>query len=306
MGKECASIEIIDIAPGIILVDPQPPIPGFNKFIASYLLLGERTAIVDPGPAAAIPGLLSGLTEVGLKREQVDYVVLTHIHLDHAGGIGALIASLPRAMVIVHNRAISHLVNPGPLWDASLKTLGRLAVQYGQVAPIPESRIIPAADLMELNVGGGLTPQIYLTPGHAVHHLSLFERSHRILFAGEAAGVCINGTIRPATPPPFKLEVTVASIDRLMALGPARLCYGHFGCYGDAVNRLKLYRDKLVSWYNAVRRQAGHEKTPEDILMLMRQKDTDLDYLDKLDSDTFAREYTFLLNSIHGMMGSIP
>jgi glyoxylase-like metal-dependent hydrolase (beta-lactamase superfamily II) len=268
-------------------------------------MLGERTAIVDPGPAAAIPGLLSGLAEVGLKLEQVDCVVLTHIHLDHAGGIGALMASLPCAKVIVHSRAISHLVDPGPLWNSSLKTLGRLAGQYGQIMPVPESRIIPAPDLMELNIGGGLKPQVYLTPGHAVHHLSLFERSNGILFAGEAAGVCINGAIRPATPPPFKLEVTIASIDRLIALGPARLCYGHFGCYSDAGNRLKLYRDKLVSWYNVVRLEAGHGKPPEDILMLMRQKDSDLDYLDTLDRDTYAREFAFLLNSVKGMMGSI-
>jgi glyoxylase-like metal-dependent hydrolase (beta-lactamase superfamily II) len=268
-------------------------------------LLGEHTAIVDPGPAAAIPGLLSGLGEVGLKLEQVDYVVLTHIHLDHAGGIGGLLAHLPHATVIVHSRAISHLVNPGPLWNASLKTLGRLAVEYGQITPVPESRIIPATDLMELNIGGGLQPQVYLTPGHAAHHLSLFERSSGILLAGEAAGVCINGAIRPATPPPFKLEVTTASIDRLIALKPARLCYGHFGCYGDAGNRLKRYRDKLIVWHDVVKLEASNGKPPQEILLVLIEKDSDLDYLDALDKDTYAREHSLLLNSISGMMGSV-
>jgi glyoxylase-like metal-dependent hydrolase (beta-lactamase superfamily II) len=287
-------------------LDLQPPIPGFNRFIGSYLLLGERTAIVDPGPASAIPGLLTGLAEAGLKLEQVDYVVLTHIHLDHAGGTGALMASLPRATVVAHSRAISHLVNPTPLWNASLKTLGKLAVQYGRVMPVPESRIIAAADLMELNIGGGLQPRVYLTPGHAVHHLSLFERSSGILLAGEAAGVCINGAIRPATPPPFKLDVTLASIDRLIELGPARLCYGHFGCYNDAVNRLKLYRDKLVDWCDTVRLQAGLGKLPEEILLALRQKDSDLDYLDTLDKEAYEREHSLLLNTVNGMMGPLP
>ena len=158
---------------------------------------------------------------------------------------------------------------------------------------------------MELNIGGGLQPQIYLTPGHAVHHLSIFERSNSILLAGEAAGVCINGALRPATPPPFKLEVTLASIDRLIALDPARLCYGHFGCYNDAGSRLKSYRDKLIVWHDIVRLEAGRGKAPEEILLVLRQKDSDLDYLDTLDKDTYIREHSLLLNSINGMMGSV-
>jgi hypothetical protein len=102
------------------------------------------------------------------------------------------------------------------------------------------------------------------------------------------------------------LDVTLASIDRLIELGPARLCYGHFGCYNDAVNRLKLYRDKLVDWCDTVRLQAGLGKLPEEILLALRQKDSDLDYLDTLDKEAYEREHSLLLNTVNGMMGPLP
>lgn len=287
------------------MLDLQPTIPGYGRFIGSYLLLGEKNAIVDPGPAVAIPELLYGLTKIGVRPHEIDYIVLTHIHLDHAGGAGAIIKEMPNATIVAHSRARSHLVDPRMLWNASLKTLGDLAHKYGQMEPIPENRITAVADRMKLDLGGGQDLEIYFTPGHAVHHLSLFERANSILLAGEAAGVCINGAIRPATPPPFKLEETIASVDKLIELKPERLCYGHFGCYDNGLERLQLYREKLLSWDEIVNSEAGSGKNPEAILSVLREKDRDLDYLEKLDKDEYAREFALLINSIHGIAGLI-
>ena len=103
-----------------------------------YLFSGEKNALVDIGPAVATPNLLSALTRVGMNPEDIDYIVLTHIHIDHAGGVGTAIKKLTNAKVLAHSRARSHLIDPTPLWKASLKTLGDLAVKYGTFEPVPQ------------------------------------------------------------------------------------------------------------------------------------------------------------------------
>jgi len=286
-------------------LDPHLTIPGYSRFIGSYLVKGDKNTVVDPGPAAAKPGLLLALDEAGVRAEDVSYIVLTHIHIDHAGGAGAVIKELPNATVLAHRRAIPHLVSPSALWNASLKTLGDLAMKYGPIDPIPEDRVMEATDHMRLDLGGTVL-EIYMTPGHAVHHLSLFESETGILIAGEAAGVCVNGVIRPATPPPFKLEETMASIDRLIGLEPDRICYGHFGCHDNGLARLRLYKEKLLLWHEVVKSETAKGTGPEAILQALKQKDRDLAYLDKLNKDEYARELVLLNNSINGIAGIKP
>ncbi len=298
-------MEIYTITPNLRLLNLQPPIPGYGKFIGAYLFCGEKNAIIDVGPKAAIPNLLQALTELNLSPDEIDYILLTHIHIDHAGGAGTAIREMNKAKVLAHSRAVPHLVDPTVLWQNSLKTLGELAIKYGEVEPVPEHRIIAATDQMELDLGSGLTLEIYLTPGHANHHLSIFDRSSGVLIAGEAAGVCIEGDVRPTTPPPFKLEETLASIDRLISLKPQKLCYGHFGCYDGGEERLKAYRQKLLDWHKTVGAAVKAGKGPEDILTLLREKDNSLSYLDRLDKDEYAREFALLINTIKGLAGSV-
>ena len=294
-------MEIHAITPTLRLLNLQPPIPGYKRFIGAYLFSGEKNAIVDVGPTAAIPNLLSALTEAGISPKEIDYIVLTHIHIDHAGGVGTVIKELSNAKVLAHSRARSHLIHPTMLWKGSLKTLGDLALKYGPIEAIPENRIVVATDQMKLDLGHGLALEIHLTPGHAAHHLSIFDRVSGVLIAGEAAGVCIDGMVRLATPPPFKLEETLSSIDKLIALEPQRLCYGHFGCYDNALERLKLYREKLLTWYETVNSAARAGKKPEDILLLLREEDSSLAYLDGLDRDEYNREFALLINTIKGL-----
>jgi glyoxylase-like metal-dependent hydrolase (beta-lactamase superfamily II) len=298
-------MEIYTITPNLKLLNLQPPIPGYRKFIGAYLCCGERNAIIDVGPKAAIPNLLRALTQLGLNPNEIDYIVLTHIHIDHAGGAGTALREMSNAKVIAHSRAISHLIDPTTLWQASLKTLGETAIKYGEIEPVPEHRITAATDQMKLDLGRGLTLEIYLTPGHAPHHLSIFDRANGVLIAGEAAGVCIEDAVRPATPPPFQLEETLSSIDKLINLKPQKLCYGHFGCYDSGGERLKAYRQKLLDWHKAVNAAAKAGKSPEDILILLRKKDKSLSYLDHLDRDEYAREFALLINSINGLAGSV-
>ena len=240
-----------------------------------------------------------------MDLEAIDYIVLTHIHIDHAGGVGMAMKALTNAKILAHGRARSHLIDPAKLWQGSLNTLGDLAIKYGPIEPVPEDRIAIATDQMELDLGRGLLLEIHLTPGHAAHHLSVFDRANGVLIAGETAGVCIDGAVRLATPPPFKLEETLSSIDKLIALKPRRLCYGHFGCYDNALERLKLYREKVLTWYETVSSAAETGKNPEEILSLLRKKDTGLGYLDGLDKDEYDREFALLINTIRGLAGGV-
>jgi glyoxylase-like metal-dependent hydrolase (beta-lactamase superfamily II) len=295
--------EILNVTPNIRLLHLQPPIPGYSQFIGPYLLSTDKNALVDTGPSTAIPSLLEVLSKSDVKPKNVDYIVFTHIHVDHAGGAGGVARAMPNAMIVAHPRAHEHLVNPAALWEASLKVLGDYAVKSGPIEPVPDNRIMDAIDGMKLNLGNNLVPEIYLTPGHSVHHLSLFDRSNGVLFAGEAAGVCINGAVRLATPPPFKLEVTLSSIDKLIKLRPSKLCYSHFGCYDNGLERLELYRKKLLAWHEIINQVARVEKEPEQILKVLREKDKELDYLDNLDGDVYSRELSLLINSIRGIAG---
>jgi len=289
------------IPSGIQFLPLHADIPGYERMFCSYLLCGEKRALVDIGPSAVLTSLLSALHERGVGPEEIEYIVLTHIHMDHAGGVGAAVKHMKNARVIAHERARFHLTNPAKLWQASVRTLGDLAMQYGSIEPVPGDRIIDAADKMDLDVGGDLRPILYLTPGHAYHHLSLFEHAGRALMAGEAAGVCVNGAQRPSTPPPFDFNETLASIDRLIALEPRTICYAHLGCYDDAVRLLEVARRQLVDWRGEIRRASDAGMSPEEMFEMLKRGDRTLDYLLDLSVDEYERERKMIVNSIIGL-----
>ena len=133
-----------EIGKNLFLIDLETG--GIPKIIASYVLKGDKTIIVETGPSSSIPNLLSGLKEVNVKVEDVAYVALSHVHIDHSGGAGTLLGSLPNAKVIVHPRGASHLVNSEKLWRQSRAVLGKVAEMFGEPVPVPEERVIAAAD----------------------------------------------------------------------------------------------------------------------------------------------------------------
>jgi len=291
------------ISPVLTALFLNPNIQGYERFFTTYLFIGEKKAIIDTGPSSAVASLLEELSQLRIDPADIDYIILSHIHMDHSGGAGLALQEMKKATVIAHTRAFPHLINPAKLWEASKKTLGDLALKYGEIEGIPENRILPVSDSMELDLRRNLTLDIFETPGHASHHLSVYHQSSRTLIAGEAAGVCIDGAIRPSTPPPFKYEEALSSIERLIALQPQTVCFAHLGCVSPGVDFLYKAKEKLSQWHISTNVLAKEGKSTEEILEQLKGKDPDLTYLNRLTLDEQIRERKMLINSIIGMTG---
>ncbi|PKN11924.1 MAG: MBL fold metallo-hydrolase [Deltaproteobacteria bacterium HGW-Deltaproteobacteria-4] len=270
---------------------------GFRQFISAWLYRDNGlTFVVDPGPLATIPHLLAELRKNGVK--DLDYILLTHIHIDHAGGTGALLAAFPKAQVICHPEGIRHLIAPEKLWQGTLKVLGSLAEAYGEIVAVPAERIS-----FRKEVG---PCRVWITPGHAPHHLSF--QVGDLLFAGEVAGVHYpleSGIfMRPATPPRFIPVVAQKSLAKMIALEPQRLVFAHYGLVNEAGKYLRIASAQLNLWVRGV--AATATAVPEDreemIIAWLRTHDDYYRNVDQLPEDILVRERYFLGNSLRGMI----
>lgn len=276
----------------------QPTLEGFRKFIGAWLYRRDGcTLLVDPGPLSTIPRLLGELRRYGVER--LDYILLTHIHIDHAGGAGALLREFPGARAICHPEGIRHLVAPEKLWQGSRKVLGRLAEAYGEIVPVPAERIGFEEEI------GASGVRAFLTPGHAQHHCCYLLDD--LLFGGEVAGVrseVKDGIyMRPATPPRFLLEVALDSLDRMIALAPRRMVFAHYGLIEDALEHLQVGRRQLLLWVRGVAATAAvpEHGREEALLAWLMEKDEIFRNFSQLPPDIQARERYFLGNTLRGM-----
>jgi glyoxylase-like metal-dependent hydrolase (beta-lactamase superfamily II) len=254
-----------EIGKNLFLIDLETG--GLKDLIASYVLKGAEAIIVETGPASSVSNLLSGLKELKVKEEDVAYVAITHVHIDHGGGAGALLKFLPNAKVIVHPRGAPHLVNPEQLWLQAKEVLGQVAEIFGEPESVPEDRIIAAADGVTFDVGNNVKLTVVETLGHASHNLSYYEPLHGGIFPGDAAGIYLRefDVVVPTTPPPFRLDVALSSLDKLVSLKPKALYYSHFGKVSDAVKRLQDYALQLKLWARIAREGIKNKQTLEEI-----------------------------------------
>ena len=258
------------IGENLFLIDLETG--GFKNLIASYVLKGTKSSIVETGPSSSIPNLLSGLKELNVRTENVTYVAISHVHIDHGGGVGTLLKSLPNAKVIVHQRGALHLVNPEKLWLQSKMVLGNVAEICGVPEPVPEDRMLVASDGSSFDVGNGAKLKVVETLGHASHHLSYYESLNGGIFVGDAAGAYINefDVIVPTTPPPFVLDAALESLSKLISFAPRALYYSHFGKASSAITRLQNYALQIKQWTkiaeDGVRKKQGADEIRERIL----------------------------------------
>jgi len=295
---------IHSIRENIFLVDLDLPVPGFHHFISSWIIKeGDRAIIIDPGPSATITILRNALRGIGIKG--IDYIFLTHIHLDHAGGCGDLIKTYPDPVVVCHPQAVAHLSNPERLWQGSVKVLGDLARAYGKPSPVDQQRICSEPDIRWTDY----IIQSCETPGHASHHVCFFFGD--LVFAGEVAGVRVpSGNkpyIRPAIPPPFRPEIALKSISLVTDRSPQLICYGHYGFLGDAVTMLRIGQEQIRSWLTIIEdcRAQGLNLDEEEIFGEILARDPYVSSFNQLEPDIRERESYFIKNSIRGMLGFI-
>jgi glyoxylase-like metal-dependent hydrolase (beta-lactamase superfamily II) len=289
----------------LFLVPLDLDLAGFRNFISAWVYTDPRLSfVVDPGPRATIPMLMEALSGIGVAR--LDYILLTHIHLDHAGGTGMLLGRYPEAMVVCHPAAVRHLSDPGHLWEASRKVLGGLAEAYGEFVPVEAGKILTGEAIQK----GGRALRCIETPGHAVHHASYLLDD--ILFAGECAGVYLEvgegrWYLRPATPPVFKLDPWIESLRRLQACNASLICVGHFGASRSASALLAAARGQLDLWAATVRTfvDLPSEEIVERTLATLLDEDPHFSLFRHLDKDTQGRERYFASNSIQGILGYV-
>ncbi|MEM0353122.1 MAG: MBL fold metallo-hydrolase [Archaeoglobaceae archaeon] len=296
-------MNIIEVAENLYLVDLPQELEGFRKFISCWVVKDEDKAmLIDVGPKATIPKLIEALNYLKIKK--VELVLLTHIHLDHAGGVAEILERYPETSVVVHEFGKKHLINPEKLWKASLEALGNVAEVYGKPKGISEDKIYEGKVVFaEKEV------RILDTPGHAPHHQSyIFDE---FLFVGEAFGVHMplksDYYLRPATPPKFEYEVAMDTIEKLLAIGSKRVCFGHFGFKRDSVEIAERAMKQLKLWvstvYDILCKKDVREE--EKVVSLAKQelleKDSKFSNYRLLDEDIKKREDFFIKNTIRGI-----
>jgi len=227
-GFPLPSKEIVD---GVFLVDTLAGhVPGL---VASYLVKGKKIALIDVGHATSADTVLSELRGLGADAWHVDYLIPTHVHLDHAGAVGRLASVMPHARVMVNEHGAKHLVDPSKLieWQARLFGTESLSV-FGAPLAVPMERIEAVGDRYDLDLGDGKTLRLFWTPGHAPHHMSVLLEDQQLLMTGDAVGVRYPGFDFPipVTPPPsFDEDLYLRTLRQIKDISPAGLLLPHFG-----------------------------------------------------------------------------
>jgi glyoxylase-like metal-dependent hydrolase (beta-lactamase superfamily II) len=248
--------ESVMIAPGIRQIDTL--LGGQDSLTAGFLVEGPRPALVETGARTSTETVRRHLRELGLGPDGLAWIVLTHVHLDHAGAVGDLAADFPSATVVVHEQGARHLVDPTRLVDSAARVYGGLLDSlYGRMLPVPQERILAAGDGLRIDLGGGRHLTMVESPGHAKHHQAVLDEDSGTLLVGDSVGVMLPGqpSLRPAVPPPdFDLELSVGSLHKYVALRPQQVVLTHYGPLPDAAAGLAEAEETLHRWVELAER----------------------------------------------------
>jgi glyoxylase-like metal-dependent hydrolase (beta-lactamase superfamily II) len=255
--------DCIDLPHGISTIDTGYCRPGFD---ASHLIVHRGlAALVDVGTSHSVPRILQVLQEKGIVRRDVRYVMVTHVHLDHAGGAGALLQHLPEARLVVHPRGAPHMIDPGKLIAGTAMVYGeeRFRALYGDIVPVAAERVITAQDNFELSLNGRSLVCVD-TPGHARHHYCIWDPHSRGVFSGDTFGLSYREFdtqhgpfIFPTTTPvQFDPEALHNSIERLLSFNPERMYLTHYGRVED-VTRLAAQLHRMIDVFVGVARDVA-------------------------------------------------
>jgi glyoxylase-like metal-dependent hydrolase (beta-lactamase superfamily II) len=238
------------LAPGVLEIDTL--LGGWSRLTAGYLIEGPAPVLVETGSQSSVPALLDALKAHGVAPTDLSGVAVTHIHLDHAGGVGDVARAFPNATVYVHQKGARHLVDPARLVSSAAQVYGDLLDSlYGRLEPTPQERIHVLEDGENIELGGGRVLTTIDSPGHAKHHLALHDSDSGILFAGDAVGVRLpdSGVLRPATPPAdFDLDQALNSLRRFRERRPQGVALAHYGLLPEPMPMLEEASETLRRW----------------------------------------------------------
>jgi glyoxylase-like metal-dependent hydrolase (beta-lactamase superfamily II) len=238
------------IGPGVLEIDTL--LGGWERITAGYLVEGPSPVLVETGSQSSVPTLLAALADHGVSPSDLAGVAVTHIHLDHAGGVGDVAKAFPKATVYVHPKGARHLADPTRLVQSAATVYGELLDSlYGRLDPTPPERIKVLEDGDVVEVGPGRTLTTIDSPGHAKHHLALHDSESGILFAGDAVGVRLPdaGVLRPATPPAdFDLDQALSSLRKFAECRPAEVALAHYGLLPSPLENLEEAAEVLRKW----------------------------------------------------------
>jgi glyoxylase-like metal-dependent hydrolase (beta-lactamase superfamily II) len=263
------------VADGIELLDTG--MAGQRELNAVYLITAEEPALVEAGPGADTDRIVAALTRRGMGPRDLAHVLVTHIHLDHAGGAGALLRRFPRADVWVHERGAAHLADPERLVASTARTYGedRMRAFFGATLPVDPGRIRTVSDADAIGLGDRSIHVLY-TPGHASHHVAFADSATGAVFTGEAIGSHLPwvDVYRPALPPPeVDVDAALASIAGIRArAGVGSLLTSHFGPIGDASEGCERAASRIRAWSETVRRLSAETNDVDRITATLRDQ----------------------------------
>jgi glyoxylase-like metal-dependent hydrolase (beta-lactamase superfamily II) len=267
---------------------------GYDGITAGYLIRGERPCLVETGTAPSAPVVRDALARLGIGAADLATVVVTHIHLDHAGGAGDIAAMFPQARIAVHQRGARHLADPSRLMAGARMVYGNaLDRLFGVLAPVPAGRIVALDDTGTVDLGGGRRLDSHYSPGHAKHHVGLVDSETGDLYVGDAAGVYLpdTGDQRPATPPPdFDLEAALASLRKFAALQPTRLLFSHYGPVTPVGETLDRSAEEIIVWVEKTRQARAEGLDLDHAVAMVRDRTMEHYEAMRPDGDPAVRE----------------
>ncbi len=299
---------ITDLGNDVFQIDTR--MAGYEGITAGYLIRSERPCLVETGAGNSAPVVRDALTAAGIGPEDLATVVVTHVHLDHAGGVGDISAMYPNAQIVAHEKGARHLADPTKLMRSARMVWGKaLDTLFGDLKPTDAVRIRAVEDVGQVDLGGGRRLESHYSPGHAKHHVGLLDSLTGDLYVGDAAGVYIPETadLRPATPPPdFDLDSALASLERFRALRPSRLLFSHYGPVDVVGETLDRSAEELRLWVELVTEAYDQRLDLDHAVAMVRERtderykalaaDADPDVMKKVDVISSAR------NNVAGIM----